>query len=408
MPMNDYRPQQKADRPVDWVNTVFLVSTPLVAAVGTSWYIWNHGVTWLDVANFLVMFVLTSVCVTGGYHRYYSHRSYECSKAVQIFYLVFGAAAVENSILNWGSDHRYHHRYVDQDEDPYNILKGGLYAHMGWIFFKDTRDHQRRFENVPDLMKDPLVMWQHRWYLPLVVIFTFALPTWIGLIGGRPVGGLLWGGFLRVVMVHHTTFFINSLAHLYGTRPYSLKDTARDSWWLAPLTFGEGYHNFHHKFQADYRNGIRWWQFDSTKWFINFLHWTGQAWKLKRVPEPLIVKARLEVEKQTVAERAARAQASERMWQRISARLEAGSRRLELAHQRYLHAKAEYGHRRDEWTADVRRQFREQLEAHRAEYEEAMGRWRAMVRAMNRLSQPSAQQLLTLTAVVDLLKHRLF
>jgi len=406
--MSEYRPQQKTDRPIDWVNAVFLVATPLVAAVGASWYVWNHGVTWLDVANFVVMFALTSVCVTGGYHRYYSHRSYECSKPVQLFYLVFGAAAVENSILNWASDHRYHHRYVDKAEDPYNILKGGLYAHMGWIFFKDTRDHERRFENVPDLMKDPLVMWQHRWYLPLVVIFTFALPTWIGLIGGRPVGGLLWGGFLRVVLVHHTTFFINSLAHLYGSRPYSLTDTARDSWWLAPLTFGEGYHNFHHKFQADYRNGIRWWQFDSTKWFINLLHWTGQAWKLKRVPEPLIVKARLEVEKQIVAARAVRANASERLWQRLSARLEAGSTRLQEAHERYLHAKAEYKHRREEWTTDVRRQFRAQLDAHRAEYEEAMARWRAMLRAMNRLSQPSASQLLTLTAVVNVLKHRLF
>ncbi|UPT72716.1 MAG: fatty acid desaturase [Elusimicrobiota bacterium] len=194
---------------------------------------WHYGFTWLELANFLVMFVLTSVSITGGYHRLFSHKSYEASTPLKLFYLVFGAAAVENSLLKWASDHRYHHSYVDQPEDPYNILKGGLYAHMGWIFLKDTRD-ERRFGNVPDLMKDKLVMWQHRYYLPLVILFTFALPTWIGLIQGRPVGGLLWGGFLRVVMVHHTTFFINSLAHLYGTKPYSLKDTARDSWWLAP------------------------------------------------------------------------------------------------------------------------------------------------------------------------------
>ena len=405
--MKDYRPQQDARRPIDWVNSIFLIGTPLVAFVGTAWYVWNHGVTALEVANFVVMFVLSSVSVTGGYHRLYSHKSYEVSKPVQLFYLIFGAAAVENSLLNWASDHRYHHRYVDKDEDPYNILKGGLYAHMGWIFFKDTRDQQRRFENVPDLLKDPLVMWQHRWYLPLVVVFTFALPTYIGLIGGRPVGGLLWGGFLRVVMVHHTTFFINSLAHMFGTRPYDAKGTARDSWWLAPLTFGEGYHNFHHKFQADYRNGIRWWQFDSTKWFINFLALTGHARKLKRTPEPLIVRARLEVEKLRVTETLAAVHAPERMWQLITARLDAGSKRLEAAHERYLLARTEYRHRRDEWTTDVRRQWEENLAAYKAEYRDASDRWRSMIRAMNRLSQPSAQGLLTLTALLDVLKHRL-
>jgi stearoyl-CoA desaturase (delta-9 desaturase) len=404
--MEEYRPRQVQDRPRDWGNTIFLVTTPVVAVLGTAWYIAMHGVTRLEVANFLLMFALTSVSVTGGYHRLFSHRSYECTKPVKLFYLIFGAAACENSLLSWASDHRYHHRYVDQPEDPYNILKGGLYAHMGWIFFKDTRDQKRRFENVPDLLKDPLVVWQHRWYLWLVVVFTFALPTYIGLIEGRPVGGLLWGGFLRVVMVHHTTFFINSLAHLYGTRPYSLKDTARDSWWLAPLTFGEGYHNFHHKFQADYRNGIKWWQFDSTKWFINFLALTGQASKLRRTPEPLILKARLEVEKQVVERMVVAANAPERMWQKISARLNAGSSRLEVAHQQYLLAKAEYRHRYSDWEADVRRQWDEKLKGHRADYEAALTQWRATMRAMNRISQPSAQSLLTLTALVDLMKHR--
>lgn len=385
--MTEYNPRQDSDRPLDLVNAVFLTATPLFAVAGTLWYGWRYGITWLEIANFLVMFALTSVSVTAGYHRYYSHRSFECSKAVQLFFLVFGAASVENSILNWGSDHRYHHRFVDREGDPYDITKGGFYAHMGWIFYKDTRDQGRRFENCPDLTKDPLVMWQHRWYIPLVVGFTFLLPTLIGLAGGRPLGGLIFGGVLRCVMVHHTTFFINSLAHLYGTRPYSLKDTARDSWWLAPLTFGEGYHNFHHKFQADYRNGIKWWQFDSTKWFINLLSWTGQAWRLKRVPEPLIVKARLEVEKEKVAATLAQIGAPERMWRKVEARLEAGSRRLEEAHARYLIARAEYAHRRDEWTADARRRFRASVAVRRAEYEEAMERWATMLNAMRRLSR---------------------
>lgn len=174
--MDRYTPAQSAERPLDWVNAAFLIGTPLIAVFGTAWYVRNYGVTWLEIADVAVMFVLTSLSVTAGYHRFFSHRSYECSKAVKLFYLVFGAAAVENSLLSWASDHRYHHRYVDSPEDPYNILRGGLYAHMGWIFFKDTRDQDRRFENVPDLMKDPLVMWQHRWYLPLVIGFTFCRP----------------------------------------------------------------------------------------------------------------------------------------------------------------------------------------------------------------------------------------
>lgn len=400
---------QDADRPLDVTNIVFLTLTPLIAVVGTALYTYFNGVHWGDLALWGVLHVLTSVAVTAGYHRYYSHRAFQCSRPVQLFFLVFGAAAVENSLLKWASDHRYHHRHVDTPEDPYNILKGGFYAHMGWIFYKDTRDQTRRWENATDLTKDPLVMWQHRWYLPLVVGVTFFLPTFIGMLYGRPLAGLLWGGFVRAVVVHHTTFFINSLAHLFGTKPYSLKDTARDSWLLAPITFGEGYHNFHHKFQADYRNGLRWWQFDATKWFIAALERLGMAWRLKRTPEPLILKARIEVEKQLVAERVAATPEPERMWQKISGRLEAGSQRVYEAHAAYVLAKAEYKHRYEDWSSDVRRQWRGKLAAHRADYEAAMNRWRSTLRAMHRLPQPSASSLLSLAAVVDVLKnHRPF
>lgn len=402
--------RQDADRPLDPVNIVFLLSTPLIALFGIFFYTRAFGFHWGDVALWLVLHFLTSMCVTAGYHRYYSHRTFQCSKSVQLYFLVFGAAAVENSLLKWASDHRYHHRFVDTDEDPYNILKGGLYAHMGWIFYKDTRDQVRRWENATDLMKDPLVMWQSKYYLPLVVGVTFLLPTVIGMLYGRPLGGLLWGGFLRAVVVQHTTFFVNSWAHLWGSKPYSLTDTARDSAILAPLTLGEGYHNFHHKFQADYRNGLRWWQFDPTKWFILALEKAGLAWGLKRTPEPLILKAKMEVEKQLVAERVARAQAlaqaHPRLWERVSARLEAGSKRVYEAHAAYTLAKAEYKHRYDDWSSDVRRQWKGKLAMHRAEYEAAMIRWRGTLRAMHRLPQPSASGLLSLAALLDVLKHQ--
>ena len=390
-------------KPLDWVNTLFLVITPLVAIFGTGFYVYHHGVTKLEIFNFFFMFWATGLSITGGYHRYYTHRAYQCSKPLQLFYLIFGAASVENSVLNWCSDHRYHHRFVDTEEDPYNILKGGLYAHIGWIFFKNTRESGERYQNIPDLVKDPLVQWQHRWYLPLVVLSTFALPTYIGLIGGRPVGGLLWGGFLRIVVVQHMTFFINSVAHLYGSRPYSIKDTARDNWLLGPFSFGEGYHNFHHKFQADYRNGERWYSFDCGKWFVTVMKWCGQAWSLKKTPEPMILKARLEVEMLHVGNKLAAVGAPHSMWELVQARLADRGALLEQALVRYQHAAIEYRHRKDEWSAEARRQWAAKMAGYKAEFEEAGAHWRDMVATMHRIPH-GAQGLLTLTAVIDLLK----
>lgn len=398
----------KRNQELDWVNASFLTLTPFIGILGTLWYVRANGVTWLEVALFLVMYFFTGMGITGGYHRFYSHRTYECGLPLQLFYLGFGAAAAQNSVLNWSSDHRYHHRYVDTDEDPYNILKGAFYAHMGWIYYKDTRDPATRFQNVPDLLKDRWVMFQHRYYPPLLVLFGFILPALVGALDGRPLGGLLWGGFLRVVVVHHMTWFINSLAHLWGARPYSLRDTARDNGWLGPFTFGEGYHNFHHKFQADYRNGLRWWQFDITKWWINALYFAGLVTKMRRVPEAVILKAKLAVEMEMVARRLAAANASERMWQKVQYRLEQGRQRLELATASYHAAKLEYRRQKDEWSAEMRRQWAERLEQYEADFEQARLRWRAMVKAMHRIPQPSAQGLLSFTVVVDILKTRLF
>jgi len=393
-------------RPLDPVNIAFIVLTPIVAIVGTSWYVYRYGVTWLEVANFLLMFILTGMAVTGGYHRYFAHRTYECNRALQLFYLVFGAAAVENSLLSWASDHRLHHRYVDTDDDPYNILRGGLYAHMGWIFYKDTRNPATKFENVPDLLKNPLVVWQHRWYLPLVIVMTFALPTYIGLIQGRPVGGLLWGGFLRVVVVHHMTFFVNSIAHLYGSRPYSEENTARDNWWVGPLTFGEGYHNFHHAFPADHRNGIRWYQFDVTKWWLRACEFGGFAWNLRRMPESAILLARLRVQMAHLERRWAAAGAPPTLWERVEARVHRGRERVEEAMTRYYLARAEYRRQKAQWSRDLRRDFRVKLAQYQTEFDEAMAGWRQTLRAMHRYPRPSAQGLLTLTALLDVFRMR--
>jgi stearoyl-CoA desaturase (delta-9 desaturase) len=391
--------------PYDWVNIVFLIATPLVAIFGCSWYAWNYGVTGLEIAGFFLFWMLTGIGITGGYHRYYSHRSYDCNKALQLYYLVFGAAAVQNSVLNWASDHRYHHRYVDQDEDPYNILRGGLFAHILWIFYKDTRDIHHKFQNVPDLLKDKLVRWQDKWYLALVVGVSFVLPTLLGLFDGRWLGHFLFAGVLRIVVVHHMTFFINSAAHIYGTKPFDLDNSARDNWLLSPLTFGEGYHNFHHKFQADYRNGVAWYNFDMTKWWISFFRMMGWAWRLNRTPAPMILKAKLRVEMRSVSNKLAAAGKPERMGEKVQWRLESGRRRLEAAYAQYQHAKIEAKHRKEQWSAEMHKQWGEKIALYKAELEEARRRWREMIRAMNRISHPNAQGLASFVFVVDVLKH---
>jgi stearoyl-CoA desaturase (delta-9 desaturase) len=160
---------------------------------------------------------------------------------------------------------------------------------MGWILYKDAPELQS-FGNVLDLKTKPLVVWQHRYYLPLVLVSCFLLPVLIGLRYGRPGGSVLWGGLLRVVLFHHITFLVNSASHTIGSQPYSRADSSRDNWWLAFLMFGGGYHNFHHTFPGDYRSGIAWYHWDPVKWWVWGLQWIGLTWRLKRTPKQAILR----------------------------------------------------------------------------------------------------------------------
>lgn len=265
----------------NWVAFIFLTTMPVIAVTAAIMYISHYGFAWSDVFVFSIMSVMTGLAITGGYHRYYSHRAYDCHPVVQLYYMVIGAASVQNSLLNWASNHRYHHRYVDDEADPYNINKGFFWAHMGWIFYDDMPG-ARTFSNLEDLKKSKLVMWQHRYYPLLAVVFGFGLPTLIGAMFGRPLGGLIFGGLIRMLWIHHCVYLINSAAHVFGKRPYSNQHTAKDNWFLAFFTYGEGYHNYHHTYPSDYRNGVRWYQWDPTKWWIRGLELCGLATNLKR------------------------------------------------------------------------------------------------------------------------------
>jgi stearoyl-CoA desaturase (delta-9 desaturase) len=280
---------------IDWVTSIFLIATALMAVTAVPVYIWHCGISGLEAGLFLFYFIATGLSITLGYHRLFSHIAFKASWPVRLFTLLFGASAFENSVLDWASDHRMHHKHVDEDQDPYNINKGFLYAHIGWLFFKVTPENNHH-NNVPDLKKDPLVMWQHRYCHRIGAIVGFVIPTLIGYWHAGPMGALgcfLIPGILRLVFVQHMTFFINSLAHCAGKQPYDGHCTARDNPWIALLTFGEGYHNYHHTFQHDYRNGVKPWQFDPTKWCIWLLSKLGLASQLRRVPDEKILLAEL-------------------------------------------------------------------------------------------------------------------
>jgi stearoyl-CoA desaturase (delta-9 desaturase) len=212
---------------------------------------------------------------------------------VRLFFALFGAMAMQHSILVWGSQHRTHHRYVDDvDQDPYSAKRGFWFSHMGWIL-RDYPSGRNDFTNAKDLERDPIVMFQHRYYLLLTLAMNIGLPVALGWAAGDVWGVFLLGGLLRLVINHHFTWFINSLAHMWGSQPYTDENTARDNPVLAFLTYGEGYHNFHHIFQNDYRNGVKWWHFDPTKWLIAAMSWVGLASNLKRVPDLWIQRAQL-------------------------------------------------------------------------------------------------------------------
>jgi stearoyl-CoA desaturase (delta-9 desaturase) len=289
----------KTTRKLDWGNTLFLVGTPVAAAIFTPIHIYLNGLNWKVLIFFFIYSIVTSISITGGYHRLFAHRSYEARWGVKLFYLLFGAASFQNSALKWCSDHRRHHQHVDTETDPYSIQKGFFYAHIGWIFFKEDP----RFKNcyAQDLSKDPLVKWQHDHYLAIASLMGFGFPTLIGWALGSPIGGLIFGGLVRTVFTHHCTFLINSFCHMFGNQPYSDKTSARDSFILSIFTYGEGYHNFHHKFQADYRNGIKWYHWDPTKWFIRLMSFLGLTHRLKRAGSEEILKAQLLMAEKTAA-----------------------------------------------------------------------------------------------------------
>ena len=294
---------------INWVTSSFLIGTFVLTLTAVPLYLWHFGLNWFQVILFVTMFYATGMSITLGYHRLFSHMTFKAKWPIKLFTLLFGAAAFENSVLMWASEHRNHHKHVDHDDDPYAISKGFFFAHIGWLLFKLNSDEP--YDNVGDLQKDKMVMWQDKYVQWIGVGMGFVFPallgyayqhTWAGALGG-----FLFGGVARVVAVQHCTFFINSACHTFGNQPYSVRCSARDSWLMAFFTFGEGYHNYHHEFQHDYRNGVKPWQWDPTKWAIWTFEKLGLTGNLRRVPSEKIILAQIIEAQRTLEEKLAAA-----------------------------------------------------------------------------------------------------
>ena len=279
--------------PIIWTNVLIFSLTFLIAAIAVPYYAITVGFSWVEIVATILCLGYCGMSITAGYHRLWAHKTYEAHPILQWFFAIGGAFALQNSALHWSSDHRVHHKFVDQnDKDPYSAKRGFWFSHIGWMLREYQSQRYSDYSNVRDLQNNPIVMWQHKHYLALTIATNFGIPLFLGFLTDNYIGMLLSVGVLRLVLSHHFTFFINSLAHIWGSQPYTDQNSARDNGILAFLTYGEGYHNFHHIFEYDYRNGIRWWQFDPTKWLIKSCSWLGLTRNLKICPEDRILKAK--------------------------------------------------------------------------------------------------------------------
>jgi len=282
--------------PVNWAVTAVLGLTFLAAVTVVPWYGIAHGYNGWSWLFFAIFLVLNGIGIGSGYHRLWSHRTYEAHPLLRWFLAIMGGMALQNSIIVWSARHRVHHRDVDDnDKDPYSIGRGFWFAHIGWML-KDYPSGEVDYSLVRDLEQDPIAAWQHRWYWTLVWMTNVAMPLLLGWLTGDMLGMFLLAGVLRLVLSHHVTFFINSLAHMWGRQPYTDENSARDQHFLALITYGEGYHNYHHMFQSDYRCGIRWWHLDINKWFISTCALLGLVKNRKRAPMIKVLRARLNMD----------------------------------------------------------------------------------------------------------------
>ncbi|WP_372367895.1 fatty acid desaturase [Candidatus Uabimicrobium sp. HlEnr_7] len=272
---------------INWPILTFISVYHVALLIGLPLYLYYFSITWTLVGIALFLFFATGISITGGYHRFYSHRTYKANKLVEAVLLFFGTMAGQGSALRWSNDHRIHHAHIDTDKDPYSIQKGFLYAHILWLFEKPKPIEPRV---VSDLLKNKMVVLQDKYYGLLFLLLNVGSFVLVGWLLNDYVGAFVIVWWARLCLLHHSTWFINSLAHVWGSKSYCKEISAVDNYVISLLTFGEGYHNYHHSFATDYRNGIRWYHFDPTKWLIWSLSKIGWTKQLKRIDKYKIQK----------------------------------------------------------------------------------------------------------------------
>jgi stearoyl-CoA desaturase (delta-9 desaturase) len=257
----------------NWGNTIFL----LVAHVGSTaaWYFWS----WPALISAVVLYwIAGSLGIGMGFHRLLTHRGYRVPKLVEYFLVTCGTLALEGGPIQWVVTHRIHHAHADHPGDPHTPRDGGWWAHIGWILRGTAQNHdQATIERyAPDLTKDRYYLWLNRYfYVPLIVVGIALLA-----FGGWSV--VLWGVFLRVTLALHATWLVNSATHMWGRRRFDTTEDSRNSWWVALLTFGEGWHNNHHAHPTSARHGFKWYEIDLNWWGIRALQFVGLARAIKR------------------------------------------------------------------------------------------------------------------------------
>jgi stearoyl-CoA desaturase (Delta-9 desaturase) len=281
--------QPVANQKLHRVATGLITLLPFVGLGLAGWQMWNSWLHWYDLIAFLAVYIPTGLGITVGFHRLFTHRSFKTGPATRFVLAALGSAAIEGPVVAWVADHRKHHAFSDEEGDPHSPhvdhggLRGLFHAHVGWLFLHDQRALKTRY--APDLLADPVVSFVNRTFV-LWVLAGFVAPFAIGFVlGGTVVGGLtslLWGGLIRMFVLHHVTYSINSLCHVFGRRDFETGDESRNLAWLALPSFGESWHNNHHAFPTSSVHGLKWWQVDLSSIVIRALERLGLAWDVVR------------------------------------------------------------------------------------------------------------------------------
>ena len=279
----------------DRIATGTITVLPFIALGIVCWQVWSDLLHWSDIAVFLIMYVVTGLGVTVGFHRHLTHRSFKTHPWLRGLLAIFGSVAIEGPVISWVADHRKHHTYSDQEGDPHSphvghdggfrgALKGLAHAHVGWLFIHTHRGARKRY--APDLIADPVISFVDRTFL-YWALGGFAAAFGLGYaIGGTldaALTGLLWGAGVRMLVVHHVTYSINSLCHFFGRQRFPTGDQSRNLLWLALPTFGESWHNNHHAFPTSAFHGMRRWEIDPSAMVIRTLEKLGLVWDVVRI-----------------------------------------------------------------------------------------------------------------------------